>query len=174
MDKIKEQEYRTVYEDQVKEMILGPGYSKDIFVCSEDASDEFLDNVPTNLYCTGVMTPVDSSRDVEEKEADEDHYEDTDIHENADNESDDDNIIGDDHKDEQNDRTFYESDHIGVITCIPLNLPKVQIDVTYAKYEQVDVSKIKLKAGIYYDQLKNIISLNDKEENVLNTLKKKG
>ena len=147
---------------------------KDIFVCSEDASDEVLDNVPTDLYCTGVMTPIDSSSDVEEREADEDHYEDIDTRGNVDNESDDDNIIGDDHKDEQNDRIFYESDHIGVITCIPLNLPKVQIDVTYAKYEQIDVSKIKLKAGIYYDQLKNIIYQNDNEDKVSNALREKG
>ena len=28
MDKIKEQEYRKVFEDQVKEKILGPGYAK--------------------------------------------------------------------------------------------------------------------------------------------------
>lgn len=174
MDKIKEQEYRKVFEDQVKEKILGPGYAKDIFVCSEDASDEVLDNIPTDLYCTGVMTPVDSSADVEEKEPDEDHYEDTDTQENADNESDDDSIIGDDHKDEQNDRTFYESDHIGIITCIPLNLPRVQIDVAYAKYEQVDTSKIKLKAGIYYDQLKKIINQNDNEDKVSNALKEKG
>ena len=174
MDKIKEQEYRKVFEDQVKEKILGPGYAKDIFVCSEDASDEVLDNVPTDLYCTGVMTPIDSSSDVEEREADEDHYEDIDTRGNVDNESDDDNIIGDDHKDEQNDRIFYESDHIGIITCIPQNLPSVQIDVTYAKYEQVDVSKIKLKAGIYYDQLKNIINQNDNEDKVSNALREKG
>ena len=101
-------------------------------------------------------------------------YEDIDTRGNVDNESDDDNIIGDDHKDEQNDRIFYESDHIGIITCIPQNLPSVQIDVTYAKYEQVDVSKIKLKAGLYYERLKNIIILNNTEENVSNALKEKG
>lgn len=181
MDKLLEEGYRRVFEEQVTEKILGPGYAKDLFVCDTDACDEVLDDDPTKLYCTGVMMPTDSdssfvdeSNDYGESDFEADEVLDN-INENDydDDDSGDDGVKSDDHKQEYDERTFFKSDHIGIITCVSSDTTAIQMDVSYAKYEQLkDISEAKVMAGAQYETLKSLIFENDEVENVKNALNK--
>ena len=169
-----EQEYRKVIEDQVKEKILGPGYTKDIIMCKDDCSDEVLDDDPTKLYCSGVMTPCGSKSSDVDDDDDADSEQD-DSSGRGDNDNDDGNTSrSDNRQQEREDRTYFESDHIGVITCISRDTKKLRINLSYAKYETVCVSFVKMKAGLLYDDLKDIILQNSERQEVMDFLKNHG
>ena len=172
----KEEEYRKVFEDQVKEKILGPGYAKDIIECSEDLSDEIVDDIPVKLYSTGVMTPCGSkSTDIGEEDDDDDDDEQVSADNQIDDDEDDDNNRSDNKQQEHDDRSFFESNHIGLITCLSPETQKFRIEVNYAKYKPVDdISKVVFKAGPLFESLKRIIEQNDTEPDVNNFLQDKG
>lgn len=177
MNTNSEEKYRRVFEDQVKEKILGPGYARDIIVCDKDASDEILDDNPIKLYCTGVMTPWGiKSSDVEEDndEDGESHNEQDQIDDQDDDSDEDGSYSSDIRNQEHDDRSFFESDHIGIITCLSTETQSVKIEVTYAKYKLVDdISTVRFKADYLYDSLESLIKQNDTEEEVKNYLKDK-
>lgn len=170
MDKNKEIEYRNVFEAQVKEMMLGPGYAKEIICCKDDASDEIIDNDPTRLYCTGVMVPKGiSNSEVEDTSVEEQSSSDEDniVLDGDDDQADDYEMKGGDYNQEQEDRTFFSSDHIGIITCVSSDTKEISIDVKYAKYKKVDdISIVKIHAGHNYENFKTIINANDNNNNV--------
>lgn len=176
MNKNSEEQYRGVFEDQVKEKILGPGYARDIIACDDDASNEILDEDPIMLYCTGVMTP----QGIKSSDVDEDNAEDGESNnghdqiDGQDDDSDEDgNYSSDIRNQDHDDRSFFESDHIGLITCLSPETKCVKIEVTYAKYKLVDdISTVHFKACHLYESLENQIKQNDTEE-VNNYLKDK-
>lgn len=172
------EELRKVFEDQVKEKILGPGYAKDIIECSDDALDEIIDDNPLKLYSTGVMTPFGSkSTDIDDDGNDDgDDGQVSASSQSDDDDDDDDDTKGSDkNQPEKDDRAYFESDHIGIITCLSPETQKFRLEVAYAKYKPVDnISTVKIKAGYLYDSLKNIIEQNDTEDAVNQYLQSKG
>lgn len=177
-----EEQYRKVFEDQVKEKILGPGFAKDILVCDEDASNEILDEDPTKLYCTGVMVPLNTSTgDIEDNMENE-------VVDNTDDNLDDDNVnASDDNQDDdtirgrentqnpaQDDQAYFDSDHIGIITCVSPETTSIQLDVTYAKYNRISINEAKIRAGHNYEELKEIIIHNDSVEQLVEALQNNG
>jgi hypothetical protein len=170
---IQEEEYRKVFEDQVKEKILGPGYAKDIIECSDDLSDEIVDDIPVKLYSTGVMTPCGSkSTDIDDDDVDDDEQDSADNQ--IDDEEDDENR-SDNREQEHDDRSYFESNHIGLITCLSPETQKFKIEVNYAKYKPIDdISKVVFKAGFLFESLKSIIEQNDTEDDVNRFLRDKG
>lgn len=181
MNKLLEEAYRNEFEEQVTEKILGPGYAKELFLCNTDASDEILDDDPTKLYCTGVMMPmnsdsssVDDSEEQDGGDSEADEVLDNIAEDNSDDDSSDGGAKSDDHKQEQEERTFFRSDHIGIITCVSSETASIQLDVSYAKYEQLkDISEAKVMAGTQYETLKSLIHENNEVENVRKALNDK-
>ena len=174
----KEEKNRKVFEDQVKEKILGPGYAKDIIECSDDALDEIIDDYPLKLYSTGVMTPCGiKSTDIDDDgEDDDDDGQNPASSQPDDDDDDDDDVKGSDKsQQEKDDRAYFESNHIGIITCLSRETQKFRLEVAYAKYKPVDnISNVKIKAGHLYDSLKSIIEKNDAEAAVNQYLQSKG
>ena len=173
----QEEEYRKVFEDQVKEKILGPGYAKEIIECRDDALDEIIDDNPLKLYSTGVMTPYGTkSTDIDDDGDDDDDDGQVSASSQSDDDGDDDDTKGSDKsQQEKDDRAYFESNHIGIITCLSPETQKFRIEVTYAKYKPVDnLANVKIKAGHLYDSLKNIIQQNDAEDAVNQHLQSKG
>ena len=105
----QEEEYRKVFEDQVKEKILGPGYAKEIIECRDDALDEIIDDNPLKLYSTGVMTPYGTkSTDIDDDgDDDDDDVEDED--EEGDNEYEGENEEYENYDGNENDDNYNET-----------------------------------------------------------------
>lgn len=171
-----EEDNRQVIEDLVREKILGPGYAKDIIVCNDDASDEVVYDEPSRLYSTGIMTPSGTkSSDTDEDEETIDDNDTGGVNVDNDGNGTDDSTGGstsqsDDNQSEKEDRSFFESDHIGVVTCVSGNTQNIRIEVSYAKYEPVAVPEVIIKAGFLYDNLRQIIIDNSQRDEVVRYL----
>lgn len=171
-----EEDNRQVIEDLVRERILGPGYAKDIITCGDDASDEIVYDEPSRLYSTGIMTPLGTkSSDIDEEEETIDNDDTGDVGVDTDGNGTDNSDDGtssqsDDKRSEKEDRSFFESDHIGVVTCVSGNTQNIRIEVSYAKYEPVAVSEVTIKAGMLYDNLRQTIEDNNQRDEVIRYL----
>lgn len=173
-----EQKYRNILENQVQEKILGPGYAKDVIYCNEDASNEVLHDDPRNLYCTGAMLPLNADEshvDESSQYQDEDEGFDIDNNGNLPQQTngvdealdDEDSTYADDHKSDNDDRNWPSCDHIGVITCLPIEANSLKLVINYAKYQPItdtDIQHVIIKAGDAYDAMKRIIRSNDNNE----------
>ena len=174
---------RDYVESKVKEMILGPGYARELFAC-DDVEHEILDDNPTRLYASGVMVPSgpseeddsDSGFDVDEsvfeEDADDEWMTDDDSEGNEADGNGREEPIDDDRDDRDN-----RSSTIGLIACVAPDTNKIELEVTYAKYSKLassDLGRVKLLAGDHYDVLKLFIQRNDGSDAVANYLRNKG
>lgn len=187
------EDFSKLIECQVREKILGPGYARDIFACDDDASNEILDQPPTELYCTGVMLPVDSSPEDNDDNVDENQEALVLSDENStddgnalevdnDSESDydldkDNELRGRDNDTGRDDRVFFNSNHIGIMACISSSTTAIQLEISYAKYQRLDsqnIGKACICAGRNYEELKRAIETNSENPKVVSFLNENG
>lgn len=179
MDKDLEIKLRKVYEDQLREKILGPGYTKEVFACSEDCSDEILDQDPLKIYTTGILGPVGAAEStnyvVDNNQDDEDF----------DNVTSDSNYVEDDDgigtsNDNRKDADDYTndsigSDHIGIVTCVEGGTTKIRVEVKYATYVKIQDSEypqVKVKLGDNYAMLDELFAKYDEHQDFVKELEK--
>lgn len=58
--------YRNFIEQYLIEHFIGPGYTKEIYECSNDLSDEIIDQPVTSLYSSGILKPRSTNGSTEE------------------------------------------------------------------------------------------------------------
>lgn len=174
-----EKKLRLVIENQVKEKILGPGFTKDIIVCNEEASDEILDSTPLDYYCTGVLLPVEPDLDALLVEEIKDNSVVSEIDERdtqKDDEPDNDSAKADGNED-KNDRDIFKSNHIGIISCYTPETKLLQLDIQYAIYrhlEKNEISDVKIKLGDEFENFKKLLKEYDEDPNTTSKLFEKG
>lgn len=181
----QEFQLRDVYENYLKEHLLGPGYTKEVFLCNDDCSDEILDQSPTKAYTTGIIYPrftdeATDSADDDDSEVEEDVAEkDIDLQNDTEDDSaedDDDDSHTSEGKDgviEKDDRTDAPNDHIGLITAVPENVERVEVEVSYAKYRQLNSEgwpDVKVQMGHLYDCLPQLLEKYDEHKELVEVL----
>lgn len=176
MAKMMEEKLRSVIETQLRERLLGPGYTKEIFCCDEDCSNEILDQDPLKVYTTGILSPRSSVNsllfDVEgEEEVDEGNAESPVVLDD-----DDDNTnLSDISKASEAETDQNICDHIGIITCVSSETTQIHVDVTYAKYVQIApeaYSNIKLKLGHNFRLLDQLLAQYDQHQDLIDELQR--
>lgn len=174
-----EKEMRLVIENQVREKILGPGFTKDIIVCNEDASDEILDTNPLDYYCTGILLPVEpdlEGLEGEDVEENSEEYETDDNNYQLSSQSDG-NSGEKEANEEKEDRDTFKSNHIGIISCYTPETKSLQLDIQYAIYRCLDKSEIndvKIKLGDEYENFKKLLQEYDEDQATTEKMLAKG
>lgn len=154
---------RDFIADEIQKRIIGPGMTCDAFVCKDDLSDEILDNRPNIVYTSGILyakkTPEDISGIMMDNSVDEEADVDSQEKENEDSNTeqniDDNNSRGlckDASEDvNDNDRSDFEPDHIGLVTCLDNSVNEVSVDIKYGLYHHIDSQEVgnfvKVKLG---------------------------
>lgn len=185
MEKLQDLQLRDIYERYLREHLLGPGYAKEIFLCSDDCADEILDKKPQDLYCTGILDPKGVVPI--NKEIDDDLRDTMDVDEREQRAEGELGITDEDDSDEysgsstgiidRNDRDNVASSHIGLITSVPENISKISIDISYAKYHQIkdtDRPSVRIRMAEVYDSLPKLLEKHDRNEKLCEDLKKIG
>ena len=115
--------YRNFIEQYLIEHFIGPGYTKEIYECSNDLSDEIIDQPVTSLYSSGILKPRSTNGSTEEMNDDLDSDGDM-----MDNEEEREGNIADNtdeiNGNELEDRDKNKSDkkhHCGLIACTSLD-----------------------------------------------------
>lgn len=169
---MEENEARDIIEQDLCEKLLGPGYAKDIIVCSEDCLDEIIPDSPRNAYRVGIIIPTsneaqenDDSDNIvegaEQREADlsNDEEQAKRLNENI-GEPDDSDISS------SSANINPMSSHIGLITCVPIN-ENVDIDISYGTYEALPweerVEQLKVKTGKFTNSIRAAINYFDEQ-----------
>ena len=176
---------RDVYESHIREHTLGPGFAKEVILCSEDCSDEVLDKNPLNIYSTGILYPqqADPNNDDAEESENAIDYEDEEIDvaqaddsENDEDEDDDRRNHDHNHNNVPYDQPYWLSDHFGLITCVPENTNEINVKVKYAKYQRVEGkkrTKVKINVGALFDHLDELLKKYDDDDKVIQELRDK-
>ena len=156
---------RDFIADEIQKRIIGPGMTCDAFVCKDDSSDEILDNRPNIVYTAGILyakkTPEDISGIMVDNSADEEVDVDFQEQENEDSNPDTEQSIDNNNsrglrKDasenvNDNDRSDFEPDHIGLVTCLDNTVNEVSVDIKYGLYHHIDSQEVgdfvKVKLG---------------------------
>lgn len=167
--------YRNFIEQYLIEHFIGPGYTKEIYECSNDLSDEIIDQPVTSLYSSGILKPRSTNGSTEEMNDDLDS--DGDMMDNEEEEREGniadntDEINGneledrDKNKSDKNEYNEPETDnpfehHCGLIACTSLDETLLDISVRYGRYhaiEEKDRHTIKLKLDYLYPQMQRVI-----------------
>lgn len=155
MSVFNENEQRKVFLEVVKENILGPGAYKDIYLCSEDLSDELINMNPVEQYYSGMIFPWTEEQCNIERQDEDEQAEIADVGEDVqnlrENEDDAENENGQNNLGSQSDpawRTRYYPNNIGLIFCISEDANQVKVKFTYSKYSRLtEKSEIKVKLG---------------------------
>lgn len=165
-----ESERRDVLELHLKEHLLGPGYAKEIISCSPDCRDEILDQIPTNLYVTGILVPSRQDND------EQDCQQETDMESaiEADQNEDDETVDNDDEEKggiqgdsiiDRGDRTG-TTDHVGLITCLSPNTSSIEVEVEYAKYKLLNTAErkdVRINMSHHFAQLDELLAVYDND-----------
>ena len=156
---------RDFIADEIQKRIIGPGMTCDAFVCKDDSSDEIVDNRPNIVYTAGILyakkTPEDISGIMVDNSADEEVDVDFQEQENEDSNPDTEQSIDNNNsrglrKDasenvNDNDRSDFEPDHIGLVTCLDNTVNEVSVDIKYGLYHHIDSQEVgdfvKVKLG---------------------------
>lgn len=157
-------EQRNFLLKEVQKRIVGPGYSEEVYACSEDASDEVLVYRPHEIYCAGILFPqitgdlanldIDSQED--DQSVDNDNTDDSvNAFEDADaavsvDETDETDVAEAEQDDDNQDKggssvedTYqYNPSHIGLITCLDASTTTVNVKLRYGKYHYLDKSNL--------------------------------
>jgi len=56
-----EEQKRDFIAEEIRKRIIGPGFAKDVYICSPDASDEILTERPQVVYTSGILFPGEAS-----------------------------------------------------------------------------------------------------------------
>ncbi len=150
MPVFNDNEQRKIFQEVIKENILGPGSCKDIFHCNSDYSDEIINRNPVEQYNSGILFPKTGSTDnfhnEEENEDDEVPFIAPEVPEFQDEYEDDDEVTT-----EQPDPAWHQKyypNHIGLIFCLSEGIANIDAVFTYAKYSFVKkISELKVKFG---------------------------
>lgn len=180
---------RDFIADEIQKRIIGPGKTCDAFVCKDDSSDEILDNRPNIEYTAGILyakkTPEDISGIMVDNSTDEEADVDSQEQENEDSNPDTEQNIDNNnsrglHKDasedvNDNDRSDFEPDHIGLVTCLDNTVKEVSVDIKYGLYHHIDSQEVgdfvKVKLGrCTLEQLKKTFEYYDSCSSVKNVL----
>lgn len=179
---------RDFIADEIQKRIIGPGMTCDAFVCKDDSSDEIVDNRPNIVYTAGILYAkktledisgimVDNSADEEaDVDSQEQENEDSNTEQNIDN-----NNSRGLRKDasenvNDNDRSDFEPDHIGLVTCLDNSVNEVSVDIKYGLYHHVNSQEVgnyvKVRLGrCTLEQLKKTFEYYDSCSSVNNNLK---
>ena len=170
-------DYRDFIENYLVEHFIGPGYSREIYECCEDASDEVIDQPARTLYSSGILKPKQSGSTLEKED-----YVEEDVLENEDDDIDD-NLDESHEKDErvtpQDENIVPEVDnpfesHCGLIACVSNEEKAVEIIVRYGKYDLIDANnrhQVKLRLGHLYSEMRNLVDSYNKNPQILEELK---
>lgn len=179
---------RDFIADEIQKRIIGPGMTCDAFVCKDDLSDEILDNRPNIVYTSGILyakkTPEDINGIMVDNSADEEADVDSQEQENEDSNTErnieNNNSRGlckDASEDvNDNDRSDFEPDHIGLVTCLDNSVNEVSVDIKYGLYHHVNSQEVgnyvKVRLGrCTLEQLKKTFEYYDSCSSVKNNLK---
>ena len=149
---------------EVQKRIVGPGYSEEVYACSEDASDEILVYRPHKVYCAGILFPqitgdfatLDINSQEEDQSPDEvndddvvDAPEDAETAESGDENDGAGNAEAEQEDDNQEKGTSNVEDtyqfnpsHIGLITCLDASTTIVKVKLRYGKYHYLDKTNL--------------------------------
>ena len=147
---------RDFIADEIQKRIIGPGMTCDAYVCKDDSSDEILDNRPNIVYTAGILyakkTPEDISGIMVDNSANEEADVDFQEQENEDSNPDTEQNIDNNNsrglrKDasenvNDNDRSDFEPDHIGLVTCLDNTVNEVSVDIKYGLYHHIDSQEV--------------------------------
>lgn len=169
-------ELRDVYELHIREHMLGPGFAKEIIMCSPDGADEVLNKNPLSLYTTGFLYPqgadpnnTDNGDTDDNFDEDNDGNDDQGLEDNND-EGDEDNYGSDNgHNEVLDDQPFWSVDHFGLITCVPEDTTQINVSVSFAKYTKVDGqnrSNIRIIIGDLFDSLGQLLNTYDQDDRI--------
>lgn len=177
-----EEQARNLIEEELTLKMLGPGYAKDLIVCSPDASDEIIPENPRYAYTLGVLMPQGSSQENTDSEET--------LNPNIDNEVDDDEVgaVPDEQKDKlisgrvENDTQEQQIteifSHIGLITCLSSKTNQVRINISYGTYKKLEwqesINQVKVITGHFSDSIQHAIDEIGKNRNLMNTLEDNG
>ena len=169
-------ELRDVYESHIREHMLGPGFAKEIIMCSPDGVDEVLNKNPLSLYTMGFLYPqgadpnnTDNGDTDDNFDEDNDGNDDQGLEDNND-EGDEDNDGSDNgHNEVLDDQPFWSVDHFGLITCVPEDTTQINVSVSFAKYTPVNGqrrSNIRIIVGDLFDSLDQLLATYDQDDRI--------
>ena len=186
-DKIA-RDIRDVIETDIREKLLGPGYAKDIIVCSDDCIDEIIPEAPRNAYRVGIIPPGSNSETVDINEDEQEQYNMATYTEDCISEKDPDSAdspdeakilnesVGepDDSETISNTQANPMSTHIGLIACVSSADEKVDIEISYGTYSTLSwknqIEEVKVKTGKFSESIQKAIVEFDKEEKTRESL----
>ena len=181
-------EKRDFLLNEVRKRIIGPGFTEEVYHCSQDSSDEILTNRPQVVYTSGIIFPqADKNNDGQEGEEDTKDSQETDYEAKQENQQtinftpDDSNTHEDSiSKGSFNEESSYEDSlssqfesnhfnpsHIGLIVCLKKGTEKIDVKLSYGRYKLVEKDKVKDEVHILLnecsiDQIKNTFNYYDK------------
>ena len=169
---MESKEARDLIQEEIRLKMLGPGYAKDLILCSENANDEIIPGDPKKLYSTGVLTPTNESN--EDDSLDGPSEEGSLYADIADGDDDTDGAYIIDDKDDAEVKKYSGevedsepsnslgpmNSHIGLITCVSNRTKLLRVSVNYGTYKRVGWSErgiVKVKVGKYAETIKTAI-----------------
>lgn len=184
-----DKEARNIIEHDLCEKLLGPGYAKDIIVCSEDSLDEIIPESPRNAYRVGIVVSGVNSG-VDDQTDENQQIQDDLLIVNATNLEEGEIALVDNmvdakelsHKIEEPDDSDTTSEtqtnpmtsHIGLITCVASAEEKVDIEISYGTYESLSwkrqIEEVKVKTGRFTESIVKAIEIFDNEEKTKESL----
>lgn len=174
-----DREARDIIENDIREKLLGPGYAKDIIVCSDDCYDEIIPESPRNAYRIGVIVP-DTNLDDEDLGneeltimADEEDIDDI-ADDIADAKKLSESIGNPDDNDNSSNQINPMSKHIGLITCVSSENDAVDIEISYGTYEALSweeqIRRVRVKTGKFTNSIPLAIAAFDNDNRVQESL----
>lgn len=173
-------DYRDFIERYLLEHFVGPGYTKEIYACSDDLSDEVIDQPVKTLYSSAILKPKsgqDQLQGLEDDELDLDSVE-------SDLESDDSDLNSEEDngaKEKSDWQEYIEPEtnnsfesHCGLIACTSIEEEVVDVTIRYARYHAIsdhDRHTVKLKLGHLYPEMKRLVEYYSQRQEIQEKLR---
>lgn len=174
-------ECRDFIERYLLEHFVGPGYTKEIYACSDDLSDEIIDQPVSTLYSSAILKPQQGQDQLQERELEDDELDLDSAESNSETEDLDEDTQEDNESKGKHDWQEYVEpetnnpfeSHCGLIACTSLEEKTVNVTIRYARYYLVsdeDRHSVQLKLGHLYPQMKRLIEYYSQRSEIQNKL----
>jgi len=142
---------RDIFIDRIKREIIGPG--SDIFLCSEDFSDEVIEGKPLIRYYSGILFPpkteiIEDNSDLFSENVDEMNLEPNEfINEGNDEQADNhERILAEDEEETfKLTANLYFPTNIGLTLCVPQEINQLNVILNFGTYKKATSKLIKVK-----------------------------
>lgn len=172
-----DEDIRNLIEEDLKEKMLGPGFAKDLILCS-DTKEEIIPIKPKEAYSIGVLLPLNCS----EEEANEDVDIPIDVLAQNNDENNDDVLVVEDDEDDRGKVEDKEDEiedvsmfsHIGLFACLSSDTTEVELKINYGKYKKLSLEEskkqVKVLTGKFTQSIEDAINNFAENKNIQEVL----